>query len=209
MKNTNNKITNILLVVLIFTVLGVGYVITRKSTIPENTLPLTLEESPSASQPDWKNISKNKFESVLSKEPDVFFEKDFGLTLSEEIDLTGDGIKEAIVTGDGGNNSISFVFKKEGDNLIALKQKNKDGSISPVSLYEVGRVMVNVNFKLLPSEKGFYTASMVFDESANNQETSHFICDEESVNAYTWNENSKMFIWNQILTTKYTKEVCI
>jgi hypothetical protein len=204
----NYKVTNVLLIILIIAVLAVGYLIIKNSKTTLEDKSNTLAKNETIIQPNWKNVSENDFVNLVSKEADAFFEKEFGLELSDEIDLTGDGINEAVVSGNGGNNGVSFVLKKEGGNTIVLKQKEKDGSISPVALYEVGRVMVNVNFKLLPSEHGFYTASMIFDESANNTETSHFICDEESINAYAWNETTQMFEWNQTLTTKYTKEVC-
>jgi hypothetical protein len=84
------------------------------------------------------------------------------------------------------------------------KQKNKDGSITPVALVSVGRVMVQEGYELVPTENGFYTASMSYNEQSDK-----FKCNPNGVHAYKWNTTTKLFEWNQAMTTKYTTQVCI
>lgn len=152
----------------------------------------------------WRAMSSVDLLTISSKE-------NLGLsaiTLTQTVDLTGDGIDEGIFTGNGGNSGVTFFLIKNDTTISVARQKNKDGSIHPVALEYVGRAMVSENFKLLPSEKGFYTVSLSFDEDADSSDSSHFKCNTNSVQAYQWNSSTKLFEWNQALTTKYTAEVC-
>ena len=187
-----------------------GYLILKTNKQSEKAPELPLSDAENTNKNvDWAGLSQSELADAFFLEPDIFYEKESGLKLSRSVDLTGDGVLEGIFTGDGGNNSVSFILSKNTDgNIVALKQQDKDGSIIPISLYEIGRVMVYQNFKLLPGENGFYNVTMDYDESANNTESSHFKCTEDSVNGYMWNPQTKLFAWNQELTTKYTKELC-
>lgn len=152
---------------------------------------------------EWKSLTSNELLAIANEE-DMYLEKDFGVKLSETIDLTGDGIDEGIFTGNGGNNGASFIMIKgnDGKSFVA-KQKNKDGTINQVYLVEIGRVMFSEGFELVPNEYGFYTISKI-----NNEESGNFSCKPNGVNAYSWNTSIKMFEWNQVMTTKYTTQVC-
>jgi hypothetical protein len=200
----NNQFKNILLIILVIAVAYLGYKLFVKVPPKEEAKP-----APVQTVFDWKSLSKNEIETIVSKEPDVYFEKDIGLSLTQEVDLTGDGKPEAIVNGNGGNNEVSFIlYKNREGNVSVAKLRNKNGELSPATLLEIGRVMVNASYKLLPSENGFYTSSLEFDDSADNSETSHFKCGEDSVNAFAWNSQKEWFEWNKALTDKYTVEVC-
>ncbi len=177
MQNSKSIWKNVSLVVLFLAAIIMGYLLMPKNptVIPE----AQVEENIPVVKlsPKW-----NERSNILSTEPDVFYERESGLTFSQAIDLTGDGITEGIFTGDGGNNNVSFIFIQNPYGvLVPAKQKEEDGTIFTVALYEVGRVSVIQNFKLLPAEHGFYTSSLVLDESANNTKTSHFKCVESSV----------------------------
>ncbi len=151
----------------------------------------------------WQSLSTAELLAQASLE-NIYLEPNSDINLSETFDLTGDGISEGIFEGNGGNNGITFILMKNAQGATSLaQQKNKDGSIYPVQLLSVGRVMVQETFKLLPSEHGFYTASL-----SNSNATGIFTCNTNGVNAYVWNETTHLFEWNQALTAKYTAEVC-
>ncbi|MDQ3075828.1 MAG: hypothetical protein M3Q34_01740 [bacterium] len=202
---------NILIFLLVVLVLVMGYMVMTKnkqdSNLPETII---IEETASKSpSTNWKAVSPDELADVLSLEPDLFYVKESGLKLSESVDLTGDGVDEGVFTGDGGNNNVSFILTTNSHGtIVTTKQQEKDGSFAPVSLYEIGRAQVYQNFKILPTEQGFYKVTMDFDESANNTETSHFKCTSDSVNGYVWNSQTKMFVWNREMSAKYTKELC-
>ncbi len=159
--------------------------------------------SNSAVVAEWQSLPETDLLATASAE-NIYLDPESGVGLQETLDLTGDGIDEAIFEGNGGNNGMAFIMTKDttGANVVA-QQKNKDGGIYPVQLLSVGRVMVQETFKLLPGEHGFYTASLSYDESAGK-----FICNTDGVNAYSWNTPTDLFEWSQALTTKYAAEVC-
>src|SRR3990167_7163080 len=168
--------------------------------VDQNYNPPTTNNNPPISQP---SISSTNLFAISSKE-NIYLVPDFGVTLGETIDLTGDGLDEGIFGGNGGNNELSFIMVKgsDGKNFVA-KQKNKDGTIYPVRLGSVGRVMVQERYELLPNEHGFYTASLSYNEA-----TDKFKCNTNGVSAYSWNSSTKLFEWNQVLTAKYTAQIC-
>ena len=203
---------NILIILLLALVFVMGYMMLNTKNEGEEVteIPAIQEKSEVTSKKvEWETLSESELADIFFFEPDIFYEKESGLKLSETLDLTGDGVTEGIFIGHGGNNNVSFILTTEADGtIVTAKEKDKDGNTAPVSLYEIGRVMVYQNFKLLPAEHGYYKVTMDFDETAKSTETSHFKCNEDSVNAYAWDEQTKLFAWNQELTTKYTKEVC-
>jgi hypothetical protein len=162
-------------------------------------------DTPSQYNYNWQAVSKTELAAVVSAYPDLWFDKEMGLSLSQAIDLTGDGVPEGIVRGDGGNNDVSFILFANNGSLSVAKQKNKNGTIEPVALYEIGRVQANASFQLLPNEHGFYTSSLVPDESS---ESVNFKCTDVSVNAYVWNPSTTLFEWNAALTATEHTKVC-
>ncbi len=178
-----------------------------QNTTPQTNISNETTTTPTSTSkgPEWEKLTSADFIKIITtQEPTAWFEKDFGLSLSKTIDLTGDGVPEAIVDGNGGNNGVSFILQKNSNGTISvLNQKNKDGTINHIQLVFVGRVMVSERFELLPQERGFYTASL-----SNDGEEGVFRCNDVGVNAYVWNASTKLFEWNQSLTSKYTLQVC-
>lgn len=151
---------------------------------------------------NWGTLSTQMISQIVLGETSLYFE---GMpTFSDSMDLTGDGIAEGIFTGNGGNNGLTIILIRNSDGtIVAARQKNRDGSIQAVSLLDVGRVMVQEGYKLLPAQHGFYTESLHNDEDGGN-----FVCNTNGVNAYVWNSSTRLFQWNQALTTQSTAEVC-
>ncbi len=177
------------------------------SSVVKEDLKESVEVKNSVSNSDvikeWKSFKTDELQKIALAE-NIFLEKESGIGLSETVDLTGDGLDEAIFVGNGGNNNLGFIMTKNSDGTNSvLKNKEREGMIYPVLLLSVGRVRVNEQYKLLPAEHGFYTSSMSYDEKADK-----FTCNQNGVNAYSWSIKTKIFEWNKTLTDKYTKEVC-
>lgn len=210
MKN-NNQFTNILLIILIVIVLVIGFFIIKKPKNNNELVDSKINDSVDVAKvdntkfdPKWDRLSKKEMVDIVSREKDAYFEVELGLNFSEEMDLTGDGINEAIIEGNGGNNGVSFILIKDTENNIKVaKQKSKNGAIDTVSLLSVGRAMLSEEYEFAPSENGFYTISKYFDEK-----TESFKCNNEGVSFYRWNPQTKLFEWDSVLTKKYTTEVC-
>lgn len=151
---------------------------------------------------EWKSFSSDNLFGISSQE-NIHLMQGAGIQLTETVDLTGNGIDEGIFCGDGGNNGTCFIMIKgdDGKNFVA-KWKGPDGTITPVSLLSVGRLRVSSSYQFLPDEKGFYTVS-----KSNDGDGGEFECDGGVV-AYSWNSSTKLFEWNQALSTKYTNQVC-
>jgi hypothetical protein len=151
---------------------------------------------------EWKSFSSDALFALASQE-NIYLNQGTDIQLTETVDLTGNGIDEGIFCGDGGNNGVCFVMIKgdDGKNVVA-KWKGPDGTITPISLLSVGRVRVSSSYQLLPSEHAFYTVS-----KSNDGEGGEFECDGGVV-AYSWDSSTKLFEWNQALSTKYTNLVC-
>ncbi len=151
----------------------------------------------------WQAISSSVLLNLATAQG-IGLESGSAVQLSEMIDITGDGLDEGIFTGNGGNSGMTFIMTRDsnGNNIIA-KQKDRNGTIGPVQLLSVGRVMVSESYKLLPSIKGYYTVS-----KSNDGESGNFECNVNGLNAYSWNSSTKLFEWNSGYTTTYTAEVC-
>ncbi len=163
----------------------------------------TSPSVPTPVNPDWQSISSSSTYN-LATTAGVSLSPGSSVSLSQSLDLTGDGIDEGVFSGDGGNSGMSFIVMKDlnGQNVLA-KQKNKNGSISVVQLLSVGRAMVSESFKLIPEHNGFYTIS-----KSNDSEGMGFNCNTDGVNVYSWNNSTKLFEWNQSLSLVYTEQEC-
>ncbi len=168
------------------------------SNPPTTSTPTT----PPPTNPNWQSVSSSSA-YTLATNSGVYLSPGSSASLSQSVDLNGDGIDEGVFSGDGGNSGITFILIRDvnGQSVVA-KQKNKDGTINAVNLLSVGRVMVSEGYKILPLEKGFYTVSK------SNDGESGFVCNADGLNAYSWNSATKLFEWNQNMTTRYTAEVC-
>ena len=200
---------NILITVLVLVLGGFGYyqyhqnqILKQQKSVPQEQVTNNLTNT--VIDAAWKSLSSDDLFKIIDNDKSLYFEKSFGIQFVNTLDLTGDGLHEGIFGGNGGNNGLSFILSKntDGSTFIA-KQKNKNGSIATVGLFSVGRVMVSESFDFLPEENGFYTVSKSY-----NEKTEKFVCNENGVNAYKWNNQTKLFEWNQSLTVKYTGQVC-
>lgn len=136
----------------------------------------------------------------LATSAGIYLEPDFGVSLVQSVDLTNDGIPECIFSGNGGNNGITFILR----NNVVVNQKNQNNTIGPVQLLSVGRVMVSEGYELLPQHNGYYTIS----KSLSDEMTGSYVCNQNGVHVYTWNNITNLFEWNQSLTTSYTGSLC-
>lgn len=155
----------------------------------------------------WSGLTGTQLLALAAKE-NIWLEPESGIGQGKLIDLNGDGTEEAVYTGNGGNNDMSFILMKDKNGVISFaKQKNKDGSIGTLALLHIGRVMVQEKYELLPKEYGFYRASLIYDESKSIVAHKD-IYNCNSLNGYVWNPTTKLFQWNAALTAKYTKQIC-
>lgn len=237
----NNRLTNILIGILIIVVLGVGgfLIFSQKNsqqpsidierypsdislddfssndTKPTTGIPntnnttqitnSTQKLTQVTNSPQWDKVTNQQIFTLLG--PNNPFEESFGINLTQSIDLTGDGVTEGIFSGNGGNNGLSLILLQESNNIKLAQQKNKDGTISFVQLESVGRVNFSNTWKLIASEKGFYTIAKERVNQTENYE-GEMVCGENGFQAYQWNPATKLFEYSQSLTQKYISQEC-
>ncbi len=235
----NNKTTNILLGILIVVLVAIGIILIKTNSHKNNDESIyadsmsseeadrfdefavpnpKLEDmigydgaplgTPTKKNVDWKSVSSSSVFNLYKKE-DISVGTEDKPTLLQEIDLTGDGIPEAIFSASTGNASSSAILFSNSDGSISIaKTKGKDGKIGNVELWEAGMAMYSMSYKLLPGEHGFYTDSRSATNENGNGEVITFGCRTDSVAAYQWNSKTNLFDYNSALTAKYTAIAC-
>lgn len=119
---------------------------------------------------------------------------------SESIDLTGDGIPEAIFRGPSSNHDAVIILQRDSQgNVRRLEEQNTSGAIVPVYLFQVARAVVTADYDFLAN--GYYRVSRSLDENGRI-----FICDHFEV--YVWNENQNMFLFSEQQTQAQSIEKC-
>lgn len=153
---------------------------------------------------DWSSVDIVSLMQAEGIDGEVYLPS-FGF--SESVDLTGDGLSDAIFGGHGGNAGIALiVINNESQPEIAY-QKDQLGFISPVRLYSVGRVAASLGYQLLPEENAYYTVEKLADHEAYDpQGGTVFVC--ENFSAYVWDEMARMFEYNQALSDQYYAQEC-
>jgi hypothetical protein len=230
----NNKTTNILLGILIVVLVAIGIIVATSQNrnsyrndmvqnndsildnqddvsmpVKSNSTQQVSTTTTSSKKINWQSVTSSSVFNLYKKE-DVPVGNEDKPALLQEVDLTGDGIPEAIFSASTGNASSSVIFMSNPDGSISLmKMKNIHDSISPAELWEVGMASYSMSYRLLPSDNAFYLVSRTLDENANNNDYSHFICNKnEGVAAYKWNPKTSLFEYNSVLTAKYTAIEC-
>lgn len=122
-------------------------------------------------------------------------------TIGEVIDLTGDGLPEAVF--EEFNQRYLFSVNQEGT-LTPLTMK-KEAATAPV----IFNMVVQANgategYNLLPEANGFYRFSLV--PEARGAGFSNYRCG--SFEAYQWEESEKVFIENETLRLQHRALVC-
>ncbi|MBP6925744.1 MAG: hypothetical protein KBC22_01655 [Candidatus Pacebacteria bacterium] len=154
---------------------------------------------------NWQNIPSDDIVALVQgADIDVMLEQP--ISLSTSIDLTGDGVEDAVFNGIGGNAGVSFILINDNGQPIIAQQRDESGRISPVALEQVGRAAVAMGYELLPAENGYYILERGLDQSQDNSEFSNFVC--EALDVYVWNESMRLFEWNQQLSDQYYTQEC-
>lgn len=230
----NNKTTNVLLGILIIVLIAIGIIlvkgqsnhdyrteINRQNTLnsagnySNNPAPVNTQNpssvtttSNSTKQVNWKSVTSSSVFN-LYKNAGLSVGDDDKPTLLKEIDLTGDGIPEAIFSASTGNASSSVILISNSDGSVSVaKTKDKNSKIGNAEVWEAGMATYSMGYKLLPNEKGFYTDSRSASSGEENGDVIIFRCNPDSIAAYQWNSKTNLFEYNSTLTAKYTAIEC-
>lgn len=214
----NNKTTNILLGILIIVLIAIGIIMTTNQN--RNSYRNDMMRNDDSRIDDQSNALKS-VKTTTERQDSTTWSSNDGITiekldknqhndvyLKESVDLTGDGVPEAVFgASDGGAAAaaIAWIAAKDSNGKISLlNMKEKSGSTHQIYLAVTGSSSYNSYFKLVPEVNGFYTIDLQYDEASDK-----LACTTDSaIQAYQWNPKTSLFEYNSTLTAKYTAIEC-
>jgi len=120
---------------------------------------------------------------------------DIGIT--QEIDLTGDGIPEAIVMLANGDR---ILMRLDHGHPIVARLVNREGRSFPAFLFSYSKVLGGSDSDILPKQHGFWTGTWSADSCGNKNP-----CEIE---AYRWDPSTETFTFDADLTTNIRATYC-
>ncbi len=213
------RISNIILIVLVVVLAGaVGYfALVKKSptptsenqptnNLPTQQTPPTAKNNPPTTTPtpktvDWESLLPSMRTALKQAFPNGLVESADPISIYEKVDITGDGVPEAMVyLGIRGAafSSISWMRIENGKPIVALF-KQKDGKISPLEFSAGASGPRGGGFGTLANKNAIYSEgySMYGDSS-----------DFCSVDVYQWNSQTKIFEYNTGLSNEPQQDYC-
>lgn len=188
----------------------VGYVFLFRETEESALNKINETNTPgpvsSASAVNWQSLISEIREVIGPNFFDVKIEEFSPLAISEEKDITGDGVKEAFIDlGSGGAYTGYLALMKIEDSRPVLAQfRQEDGTISPVLFLEGASVMNGEAVEMLSEKNAIYSGH--WSKSIDGEPFGSLTdCDAE---AYQWNEQLKVFEFSKILSLEIRPEFC-
>jgi hypothetical protein len=156
----------------------------------------------------WKNyipeikiqIKKTFPEVVNSREDWEGWFDNYEEIIKDEVDITGDGVSEALVTVDCGANVCSYtIMTIENDKPVIMRIKREDGKIDN-SLFSIGGgVYYFYSLELVKEEKAIVSTSYTeFNEDSVRFDTK----------VYQYNPRKKIFEYNALLSERKRDKFC-
>lgn len=132
--------------------------------------------------------------------------KDFNprpASIFKEVDVTGDGIKEAMVNlGAGGAYTDWIVLMRmERDKPVLVKFQDANGEVSVLTFNVGASARYSVQFNAVSEKRSVYS----IEKEVADDGKSLTSC---SLKAFTWNKNTNLFEYNQSLVTELKPELC-
>lgn len=137
---------------------------------------------------------------------DIRVEESRPISIGEKVDITGDGVPEALVAlGTGGAYTDFFVLMRiEDDKPIVPLFKQKDGKVS-MSLFLAGASVMNgETVVMFPKRNTIYAGHWSRGESG----TPFGSLTNCSVEAYQWNASTKTFNFSAGLSNEIRPDFC-
>jgi hypothetical protein len=149
--------------------------------------------APTPKQVNWESLIPVIRTVIEGNFLDERIELNEPLRISEESDITGDGIPEALVyLGMDGAYTWHFALMRlENDKPLAARFKRKDGKISPIIFLDGASVMNGEKVVMLPDKNAIYAGHW----SKVNRREAAFRggLTEYGVEAYQWDPQTKTF----------------
>ncbi|MCD8528041.1 MAG: hypothetical protein LRY41_01785 [Candidatus Pacebacteria bacterium] len=155
----------------------------------------------------WNNLSSQSlYDQALAS--GIWLEEGFGVNLSGVKDVTGDGVSEAIFTGNGGNADVSFIARALTPTTYEiLRMKLENNTSETLSLMRKGVVTYSVGYRIKEDQCRIGIYQYAIDQIAGNINCSSQDLPAQ-INGYIWNQNEGLFVWNTDYTQQLIQEIC-
>lgn len=211
-KNTKSSM---LIAVILFLVILITAVLFLKSylKLPPKSVnqPLIpkVEIEPKEKVVDWEKLLPSLMPNLQNLLQNTFPDTKYQLgekqpvSIHKQVDITGDGIPEALINLGTGGATIDFLtlMRIENDQPVYASFKKKDGVISPM-IFNVGAGgagRYGSNVEMLPDKNAIY-----YGEYSQYGESTDYCF----VDAYQWNPETKLFEYNPTLSKEIQKGYC-
>jgi predicted transcriptional regulator len=151
--------------------------------------------------PEIKIQIKKNFPKIVKSRKDWegWFDK-YEEIIKDEVDITGDGVSEALVTIDCGANVCSYtIMTIENDKPVIMRIKREDGKIDNILFSIGGGVYYFYSLELVKEEKAIVSSYTEF----NNEDSVRF-----DTKVYQYNPRKKIFEYNASLSERKRDEFC-
>lgn len=215
--NNQKGFVNIALVVLVIVLAGaLGYVTLLKKPVPveqsqsnnsQNTEPTTppeIKNSPATVRIiDWNSLIPSMRTVLKQAFPNEGIEDMHSIGVYKKVDITSDGISEALVNLGTGGATTGFLtlMRIENNKPVVALFKQKDGKVSHLifSAGSGGSGRYGSTVEMLENKNAVYSAGY----SKYGEST-----DSCLVEAYKWNSQTKIFEYNANLSNEIQQTYC-
>ena len=210
------RFANTVLIILVVVLSSAsGYVILVKKSAPveqqqSNSLSETQTSPTATNNPppkvktlDWDSLIPTMRTALKQAFPNVRIEDSRSISVYKKVDITGDGVPEALVNlGTGGaTTDLITLVRIENDKLVVPLFKQKDGKTSTLifSSGAGGSGRYGSDANLVESKNAIYsTHYSAYNESSDS-------CGAE---AYQWNGQTKVFEFSASLSSEAGQNYC-
>lgn len=189
----------IVLAILVLGAIGVFWYFNSKKEIVETAPTVT----PQAKAVQWSRELKDLEPELVEAFTDISVGERADVRIEKEIDLTGDGVTEALVSLGTGGASTSFftIARIRNGEPVPARFKLSDGTVSELAFLEGGSAMHSDTLVLVPEDTEVYSGSIMRSGDEG-------LIDTCEVSVYTWNEQTEVFEYSASRSARTQTSFC-
>jgi hypothetical protein len=156
---------------------------------------------------DWKSLVP-AIEATLSRTPGFGYgDGGYPVGITETVDITGDGVPEALVfIGAGGAYSNALVVMRFVNRRPLLARfKARDGKVRVETFLRGASVMHTVGVDLFPQNHAVFSYHYDYNSPPEGEAQKIVECGGE---AYRWNARTRLFEYSKELSDNMAAELC-
>jgi hypothetical protein len=183
---------------------GFWYIKNRAPAPAPEAASNATSSDPAPARVEWEGLLPEVQKTLLRESPELQVSRGTGITITEEADLTGDGITEVLVdAGVGGAYTNSLVLMEVKNGGPAVSQlRTKEGDVIHADSFLSGASVRNGEETRLIPERGGVVA---FHYSLKSDGITLDFCEAE---AYVWDADTGLFEYQTGLSSSMRTTYC-